>query len=53
MSFLDKCKKKVCVNKATTQIITSKCEKLLGIKIESNLHFEDHIGGICKKAELN
>ena len=40
----------MCVNIATTQIITSKCEKLLGIKIESNLHFEDHIGGICKKA---
>ena len=42
--------KKECVNIATTQIITSKCEKLLGIKIESNLHFEDHIEGICKKA---
>ena len=52
----DKChvlisrKEKVCVNIGTTQIINSKCEKLLGIKIESNLNFEDYIGNICKKA---
>ena len=43
-------KEKVCVNIGTTQITNSKCEKLLGIKIDSNLNFEDDIGNICKKA---
>ena len=55
----DKChilistKEKVCVNIDTTQIINSKCEKLLGIKIDSNLNFEDNVGCICKKAGAN
>ena len=48
-------KEKVCVNIGTTQITNSKCKKLLGIKIDSNLNFEDHIESICKKdkAKLN
>ena len=52
----DKChalistKEKMCVNISTTQITNSKCEKLLGIKIDSNLNFEDHIGSTCEKA---
>ena len=52
----DKChilistKEEVCVNIGTTQITNSKCEKILVIKIYSNLNFEDHIGSICKKA---
>ena len=52
----DKChvlistKEKVWVNIGTTQITNSKCEKLLGIKIDSNLNFEDHIESICKQA---
>ena len=49
MSCLNKYERKVCVNVGTTQITNSKCEKLLGIKIDSNLNFEDHIGSICKK----
>ena len=40
----------MCLNIGTTQTTNSKCEKLLGIKIDSNLNFEDHIGSICKKA---
>ena len=28
----------------------STCEKLLGIKIDSKLHFDDHIQGLCNKA---
>ena len=40
---------KVPVNIGTTQITNSKSETLLGIKIDSNLNFEDHIGSICKK----
>ena len=40
----------MCVNISTKQITNSKCEKLLGIKIDSNLNFEDHTGSICKKA---
>ena len=30
-----------------------KCEKLLGIKIDSKLSFDDHIENICKKAGAN
>ena len=45
----------MCVNIDITQITKSNCEKLLGIKIDSNLYFEDHIESICKKtaAKLN
>ena len=52
----DKChvlistKENVCVNIGTTQITNSACEKLLGIKVDSSLNFEYHIGSICKKA---
>ena len=42
-------KEKVCVDIGATQITNSKCKKLSGIKIDSNLNFEDHIGTICKK----
>ena len=28
----------------------SKCEKLLGIKIDSRLNFKELIGSLCKKA---
>ena len=52
----DKChvlistKENVCVNIGTTQTTNSACEKLLGIKVDSSLNFEDHTGSICKKA---
>ena len=52
----DKChvlistKENVCVNIGTTRITNSACEKLLGIKVDSSLNFEDHIGSICEKA---
>ena len=39
----------VQVNIGTARIINSKCEKLLGIKIDCKLSFDDHIGNICKK----
>ena len=39
-------KEKMCVNIGTTEIANSKCEKLLGIKIDNNLNFEDRIGSI-------
>ena len=37
------------------RINNSKCEKLLGLKIDYKLSFDDHIGNMCKKAgaELN
>ena len=38
------------VNIGTAQIEISKCQKLLGINIDSKLTFEDHINRICKKA---
>ena len=38
------------VNIGTVRINNSKCEKLLGIKIDCKLSFDDHIGSIGKKA---
>ena len=32
------------------RINNSKSEKLLGLKIDYNLSFDDHIGNMCKKA---
>ena len=40
----------VHVNVGTAQIENSKCQKLLGMNIDSKLTFEDHINRICKKA---
>ena len=40
----------VHVNLGTAQIENSKCQKLLGINIDSKLTFEDHINRIYKKA---
>ena len=40
----------VHVNVGTEQIENGKCQKLLGINIDSKLTFEDHIYRICKKA---
>ena len=40
----------VHVSIGTAQIENSKCQKLLGINIDSKLTFEDHINRICKKA---
>ena len=45
----------VHVNISTAQIENRKCQKLLGININSKLTFEDHTNRICKKpiAKLN
>ena len=40
----------VQVNIGTVRINNSKCEKLLGIKIDCKLNYDGHIGIICKKA---
>ena len=32
------------------EIKNTNCEKLLGIKVDSRLNFNDHFGGIIKKA---
>ena len=40
----------VQANIGTTRINNSKYEKLLGIKTDCKLSFDDHIGNICKKA---
>ena len=32
------------------EIKNTNCEKLLGIKVDSRLNFNDHLGGIIKKA---
>ena len=40
----------VHVNIGIAQIKNSKCQKLLGINIDSKLTFEDHINHIYKKA---
>ena len=38
------------INVENNQITNSKCEKLLGIKIDHKLTFNAHIDEICKKA---
>ena len=37
-------------NIGTSHTNNSKCEKLIGIKIDCKLSFDDHIGYICKNA---
>lgn len=36
----------------TAPINNSNCEKLLRIKIDCKLGFDDHVGNICKKGRL-
>ena len=36
----------------TASINNSNCEKLLRIKIDCKLGFDDHVGNICKKGRL-
>ena len=40
-------------NIGTSHINNSKCKKLLGIKIDCKLSFDDHIEYICKNASAN
>ena len=42
--------KPVSVNIGNYTIENSRCEKLLGVKIDANLNFNDHISDLCKKA---
>ena len=56
---VDKCHVLVSTNKPVGikvgdyTIDNSECEKLLGVKIDVNLNFNDHISDLCKKAELH
>ena len=53
---VDKCHVLVSTNKPVgiklgdCTIDNSECEKLLGVKIDVNLNFNDHISDTCKKA---
>ena len=53
---VDKCHVLVSTNKPVGvevgdyTIDNSECEKLLGVKIDVNLNFNDHISDLCKKA---
>ena len=53
---VDKCHVLVSMNKPVGTKIgdytidNSECEKLLGVKIDVNLNFNDHISDVCKKA---
>ena len=53
---VDKCHVLVSTNKPVGikigdyTIESSECEKLLGVKIDANLNFNDHISDLCKKA---
>ena len=55
-SNADKCyvlvstNKSIGVNIGNYTIDNSECEKLVGVKIDVNLNFSDHISGLCKKA---
>ena len=42
--------KSIGVNTGNYTIDNSECEKLLGVKIDVNLNFSDHISDLCKKA---
>ena len=35
------------------EIEISKCEKLLGVKLEWKLNFDDHLSDVCKKLLVN
>ena len=43
--------KTIQVNIGITHVNNGKCEKLLGIKIDCKLSFENHIGKISKKTD--
>ena len=53
---VDKCRVLVSTNKAVgikigdSKIENSEWEKLLGVKLDVNLNFNDHISNLCKKA---
>ena len=42
--------KKDILNAGGIEISNSKCEKLLGIKIDCKLMFDNHVKSLCKKA---
>ena len=50
MPFIASERKDLVINVENNQITNSKCEKLLGIKIDHKLTFNAHIDEICKKA---
>ena len=41
------------VNVDKFKIVNSKSKKLLGVKIDSKMTFNDHVSGICTKASQN
>ena len=49
MSFA-KNNKNIAVKIGEYEIENSECEKLLGVKLDWKLNFDDHISHICKKA---
>ena len=49
MPFITSESKDIEINVESNQITNSKCEKLLGIKIDHKLTFNAHIDEICKK----
>ena len=46
----DKCHFITCTDVCNSSVESTSCEKLLRVKIESKLTFEDHVKDICKKA---
>ena len=48
--FITSERKDLKINVENNEITNSKCEKLLGIKIDRKLTFYTHIDEICKKA---
>ena len=55
----DKCHLLISSNEYITvhvgeyEIENSKCKKLLGVKLEWKLNFDDHISDVCKKLVEN
>lgn len=44
---------KVIVQVGKYEIEISKCEKLLGVKLEWKLNFDDHLSDVCTKLLIN
>ena len=44
---------KVIVQVGEYEIEISKCEKLLGVKLEWKLNFDDHLSDVCTKLLIN
>ena len=48
--LVNNCKESCQIKIGNEKITSSKCEKLLGVKIDHELNFNEHVTSLCKKA---